>query len=236
MTKLLISVKNIEEATIAFGAGADFIDLKDPEQGALGSLNFTDTLAIVNALQDKILLSATIGDEHGCWHAQLAIIEEKIALGLRMIKLPVVETYLLQQPYLDALKHLLALHPVKLIGVFFAENLVSIQCIHQLAEIGFYGAMLDTQHKNHHLLSVLSSETIKNFVKLCKTNQLEVGLAGALRIEYLDTLLEYEAGYVGFRSGVCQAASRKNSLLAHKVKEISEKLYKHNSLCVKLST
>jgi len=38
MTQLLISVTNVEEAQIALNSGADFIDLKDPNGGALGAL------------------------------------------------------------------------------------------------------------------------------------------------------------------------------------------------------
>ena len=45
MTQLLISVKNVKETLIALDAGVDIIDLKDPDNGALGALD-VDTSAI----------------------------------------------------------------------------------------------------------------------------------------------------------------------------------------------
>jgi hypothetical protein len=38
MMKMLVSVRDIDEALAAAQAGADFIDLKDPAAGALGGL------------------------------------------------------------------------------------------------------------------------------------------------------------------------------------------------------
>ena len=50
MMRLLISVKNVEEALIALTIGVDVIDLKDPNVGALGALNLTDTQQILQAI------------------------------------------------------------------------------------------------------------------------------------------------------------------------------------------
>ena len=38
MTRLLVSVRSVDEALVAAAGGADFIDLKEPSQGALGGL------------------------------------------------------------------------------------------------------------------------------------------------------------------------------------------------------
>ncbi|MDP3309000.1 (5-formylfuran-3-yl)methyl phosphate synthase, partial [Methylotenera sp.] len=66
MTQLLISVTSIEEAKIAIENGADIIDLKDPNQGALGALSIVQINSIVTYVnaQDiaKVRTSATIGD------------------------------------------------------------------------------------------------------------------------------------------------------------------------------
>jgi len=232
--KLLVSVKNTQEAILAKEAGADFIDLKDPEVGALGSLCNIESQAIVRALQDKVSISATIGDEHASWQSQLAMIKEKVFIGLTIVKLP-ISTYFDDKAYLDALHKLVAEYPIKLIGVFFADEDLDLSVIQKLAKIGFYGAMLDTKFKHNTLLSSMSQCDIATFVKLCKLHQLEIGLAGALRLEYLDSLMQHEPSYVGFRSGVCESNCRKNGLLAIKVKEINDKLHKHNKIYAKIT-
>jgi uncharacterized protein (UPF0264 family) len=51
MTKLLVSVRSVEEALLVATGGADFIDLKEPAQGALGGLPEATVRAIVHALR-----------------------------------------------------------------------------------------------------------------------------------------------------------------------------------------
>ena len=63
--KLLVSVRSVEEALLVAGAGADFIDLKEPSAGALGGLPLATIRAIVAALHrgaGALPVSATIGD------------------------------------------------------------------------------------------------------------------------------------------------------------------------------
>lgn len=48
MTKLLVSVRDVEEAQIALDAGVDLIDMKDPTKGALGAVNAADAQRIAD--------------------------------------------------------------------------------------------------------------------------------------------------------------------------------------------
>ena len=51
MTKMLVSVRNVAEALMAAEGGADFIDLKEPRDGALGGLPPATIAAVVAALR-----------------------------------------------------------------------------------------------------------------------------------------------------------------------------------------
>ncbi|MGD9835957.1 MAG: (5-formylfuran-3-yl)methyl phosphate synthase, partial [Piscinibacter sp.] len=65
MIRLLVSVRSVDEALLAAEGGADFIDLKEPAQGALGGLPEATILDIVAALRERgstLPVSATIGD------------------------------------------------------------------------------------------------------------------------------------------------------------------------------
>lgn len=233
MIRLLISVKNVEEARDAMRAGADFIDLKDPNHGALGSLDNKICLDVVREVNQHAMVSATVGDAHDHMHTLMALVEEKRQLGVDIIKLP-ISSFFADPHFQSELRNLVLTTKIKLIVVMFAEQAINLSWIPILAEIGFYGVMLDTATKSQHLLAKVSTDTIEAFVKQCEMYRLEAGLAGALRVEYLDALVKLYPDYVGFRSGVCEGNMRENKLLPHLVKEIKEKLRKHNNFCNKI--
>ena len=65
MTALLASVRSDDEAFDAATAGADLIDLKEPNEGALGGVPIGDITRIVRGLRARYPvkpISATIGD------------------------------------------------------------------------------------------------------------------------------------------------------------------------------
>ena len=47
MTKLLTSVRNLEEAKIVCQAGSDWLDLKEPNDGALGAVSHATVAEVV---------------------------------------------------------------------------------------------------------------------------------------------------------------------------------------------
>ena len=62
MSGFLASVDNLEDAITIGRLGADIIDLKDPNQGALGGLSIETIYSIVDHLWEKSIISATVGD------------------------------------------------------------------------------------------------------------------------------------------------------------------------------
>lgn len=233
MIRLLISVKNAEEALDAMHAGADFIDLKDPAVGALGSLDDAVSLQAIHAVNRQTMVSATVGDAHDSLELLLDLIQRKWDLGVDIVKLPIASLRK-QADYYSALTSLIRQNNMKLIAVMFAEQPIDLTWIPKLAEIGFYGVMLDTADKQHHLLTAVDADVLHAFVKNCELHRLQAGLAGALRVEYLNELTPHYPSYLGFRSGVCRDNMRENNLLPHLVKEIKDKLYKHNNFCNKM--
>jgi dihydroneopterin aldolase len=229
LIRLLVSVKNVQEALDAIAAGADFIDLKDPSQGALGSLDNALCEQIVLVVNQRAMVSATIGDTHVDTQTVLDLIEEKWALGVDIVKLP-WSLFFNDKHFLYALGEMLREKKMKLIAVINAEHPVNLSWISLLAETGFYGVMLDTVYKGHHLLSLMDIPMINAFIMHCKKHDLQAGVAGALRAEHLPELMPMQPSFVGFRSGVCESKVRENKLLPHLVNEIKDKLHKHNRI------
>lgn len=229
MIKLLISVKNAEEAKLAIEAGADMIDLKDPAVGALGNLPNAISNDIIQAINGQVIVSATVGEEVVNATQLLALIDAKFSMGVDIVKLSLSPLFE-DNDFTEAIKQRITQHQLKLVAVLFADQPLDFNWLPRLADIGFYGVMLDTARKKNNLLLCLDEITIGKFVKMCEAHQLQSGLAGALRVEYVPRLVGYLPSYIGFRSGVCENNIRQNHLLPAAVKKIKEQLYKHNNV------
>src|SRR5689334_8928721 len=59
--KLLVSVRDADEAREAFAGGADIIDVKEPNHGSLGAATTPQLLAVRGAI-DCVPLSAALGE------------------------------------------------------------------------------------------------------------------------------------------------------------------------------
>ena len=136
--RLLVSVRGPDEALTALRAGADLIDAKDPERGALGALPPETVRAIVAGVSGRAVTSAVAGDGTGPEIA--AAIAAMAATGVDFIKFAVGTAN-------DAaLAEAAAQAPGRVIGVLFAEDgLTGDALAARLAAAGFVGAMIDTR-------------------------------------------------------------------------------------------
>jgi (5-formylfuran-3-yl)methyl phosphate synthase len=228
MTQLLISVKNVAEARIALDAGADIIDLKDPNIGALGALDGAICLQIVQVVNGHKLISATVGEQHSSLNELISSIEARAAIGVDIIKIAVSSHFYALDFVVEVTK--LSHAGIKMVAVFFANKAMDLSLIANLQSAGFYGAMLDTRIKQNDLLTQQTKLELQNFVALCEIHHLKSGLAGSLKPQHIETLCEINPTYIGFRGGVCENAIRKSDLSGAKVIEIKNMLHEHNKI------
>ena len=226
MTQLLISVKNSEEALIALATGVDIIDLKDPNEGALGALNLTMTKQILQLVNGRSLVSATVGELHASIDALVLDIQLRAEIGVDIIKIAVSDLFV-QCGFFDAIAHLSKAN-IKIVAVFFADKEINFNLLPALKNAGFYGAMLDTKNKQRNLLQLQHPSNLHLFTQQCRKYQLISGLAGSLQPQHIDTLIEINATYLGFRGGVCKDSQRKSSLVSSKVIEVKNMLRNGN--------
>ena len=223
-TQLLISVTTIEEAQIALENGADIIDLKEPSLGALGALPIETIQAIVAYVKstknaDTKLTSATIGDLPMQPELLLAHVNKLATTGVDIIKIGFFQAddY---QPCLDALKPVMQAG-IRLIAVFFAETTYPEGLIAAIKNAGFIGVMLDTAKKNGlTLLDYYSQEQRIAFAKSVFKNNLQLGLAGSLKLQHVALIKEINPSYIGFRGGVCDDNQRNLALDSAKIKAV----------------
>jgi dihydroneopterin aldolase len=219
-------VRNANEAAQALAAGADIIDLKDPDSGALGALNAEDTRQVLQMVNGRVPVSATVGEDHHTLDALLDPIRLRIALGVDVVKISVSDLF-----YRDDFMHevsSLASGQTRLVAVFFADSEPDFGLLPRLHQAGCWGAMLDTRYKHKNLLQNRTSDYLRHFIALCGQYGLETGLAGSLQPQDIDKLAKINATYLGFRGGVCENSSRIQSLSRIKVEAVANMLRQHN--------
>ena len=225
MTGMLASVNSLAEARLVLQAGVDIIDLKQPEQGALGALALADVKAIVAEVNGRCPVSATIGDLP--MHAGLVYnaVKAMAETGVDYVKIGFFPDGDWQDT-VDKLSDLTALN-YRLIAVLFADTQPDFSILSALKTAGFTGVMVDTMDKNGGSLTQWMSEhVITAFVKEAKEQSLLCGLAGSLRLADVNVLLAYQPDYLGFRGALCQAHERVGQLNLSAVQAIKQLILK----------
>lgn len=224
--KLLVSVRSVDEALLAADAGVDFIDLKEPGQGALGGLPVATIAAIVTALRahgSGRVISATIGDVPMLETARIArCVEEVGACGVDYVKVGIERSHA-ARTVLD----LLAASGRPVVPVFIADKGLALPDVAHACALGFPGVMADTQDKKSgSLFDVLPMEALHRLVATAREAGTMVGLAGALRSQHEPLLRALAPDFAGFRTAVC-AGDRSSALDSGRLRALIARMSVH---------
>lgn len=224
MTRMLVSVRSVQEALLAARGGADFIDLKEPGEGALGGLPVATITAIVCALRAHGIarpVSATIGDLP--MHALpriLAQVEAVGVCGVDYVKVG-IERGLEAFAVLDALAD--CGWPV--VPVFVADRGLDAALLGHACGLAFPALMADTADKQAgSLFDAVPMAQLCDFLAQVRASGRLVGLAGALRTMHVPLLQTLAPDFAGFRSAVC-VGDRKTALCPQRLAALAALLH-----------
>ncbi len=227
MTGMLASVNSVAEAEIALDANVDILDIKNPHEGALGALEVNLVKEIVERVNGSILTSATIGDVEPNDPALLNYIIEMTETGVDYVKVGLFDK--IPSEYFINIISNAARKGIKLVIVMFAENYQGIDSIASLMQTGIFGVMLDTKEKKgKNLCAILNNDELHEFVKLAKKFNLLSGLAGSLKFEDIESLLELNSDYLGFRGALCSESDRIKSINKEQIIKIRAAIPQQN--------
>ncbi|MDJ0514370.1 MAG: (5-formylfuran-3-yl)methyl phosphate synthase [Methyloceanibacter sp.] len=210
MTQFLASVRCAAEAELVLAAGADIVDLKEPNAGALGAVAASVVRDCLEAIGGRKPVSATVGD--------LPMEPDRVAnevtataeLGVDTVKLGVLGDGDPQSCF-EALR--IRSLPAELVLVFFADALPGLDPIDAARASGARGVMLDTAGKGGaSLTDYLPIREIQRFVEGARRAGLQAGLAGSLRARHIAPLLALRPDVMGFRGALCERGARDLSL------------------------
>jgi uncharacterized protein (UPF0264 family) len=223
MTGMLASVNSLAEALLVLNAEVDIIDLKQPEQGALGALEVSDVKKIVAEIAGRCPVSATIGDLPMQPELVYNAVKAMSETGVDYIKI----CFFPGDDWKGTVNKLAELTGQNhaLIAVLFADTQFDFAIISLLKVAGFKGVMLDTMNKKSGaLLQVMSMAKIVGFIAQVKKLELMCGLAGSLRLEDIPVLLPNKVDYLGFRGALCEGQNRSGQLNKQAVMQIKESI------------
>ncbi|RLE50090.1 MAG: hypothetical protein DRJ31_02470 [Candidatus Methanomethylicota archaeon] len=231
--KVLISVRDREEADIALKAGVDILDIKEPMEGSLGAPSPQAIKQVVDLARNKVEVSAAIGDlDYKPNQASLAALAtaslgvDYIKLGMRGIS-SLADGIALVKQVKEALSFF-NLKP-KLVIASYGDyvragtlNPKQVLKIAETCEADFF--MLDTYIKDgKSLLSFTSLEQLKELIAKSHGLGLKIALAGSLSLDDALKLKPLEPDVLGFRKAAC-SGNRLDKLSLIKARELVEKL------------
>jgi uncharacterized protein (UPF0264 family) len=229
--KLLISTMNETEAAQAIAGGADIIDVKNPQEGALGA-NYPWVIKRIREITPKnIEVSCTLG-EVGNLPGSISLAAlgaascgvDYIKVGLYGIKTPKDAVFLLRYA-IRAAKEYNPKIKVTVVGYADSEKIGTINPLF-IPEIAHKAkadiAMIDTFVKDgKNLFDHLMVEQLQEFLSSAHNFSLEAALAGSLRKQDLPGVYGLGADIVGVRGGSCTNSDR---LTGHITKKLVREL------------
>lgn len=217
--RFLASVKNVDEALVAARAGADIIDCKNPETGALGALPLEMVGEIRRAVGNEIPVSAVAGEGTGDLDTIISDIERFSSTGIDYVKIA-IEPGALGWATLNRIADMPAVE-TKRIGVLIADDELALDLVAGCAAAGFSGVMLDTVRKTSYSLPTLWPDTsLRAFIASARNKGLLAGLAGALRVHDVERLMALSPDILGFRGALCDGNDRARTLSAQAVERV----------------
>jgi len=211
---LLVSVINLAEAQAAFEGDADVIDIKNPAEGALGAPLPGIIADICRTYKGIKPVSVALGEFPGkTGAAALAALGAaqfrpdylKIAFCAEVTGSEIVAT--LQ----EIRQGIMFVQPegIPLVAVVYADTLPCAawtlkDFVTFVQEGGAQGCLIDTwEKKGISLPQFLSRQQTGDFIADCHERRLFCGLAGSLKPEDIDSLLNFKPDLIGVRSAVC---------------------------------
>ncbi|MCX8177830.1 MAG: (5-formylfuran-3-yl)methyl phosphate synthase [Candidatus Bathyarchaeota archaeon] len=215
--KLLVSVRDLEEALNALRGGAHIIDVKNPEEGSLGAHHPTVIRSISKAVYGRAEVSATLGDLPNLpGTASLAALGAAasgacyVKAGLFGVKTPAEAEALLR-----AVCRAVEDYEVKVIAAGYADH-KHVGCVNPLElpeaayRAGAHGVMIDVKEKNppRKLFEYMGDAELRRYIKEAHSLNLIVALAGSLGLEDVSRVHSLGADIIGVRRGACRGGDR----------------------------
>ena len=223
--RLLVSVKNAEEAMAALAGGADFIDAKDPTLGALGPVAVSVLREIAATVNGARPVTAALGDAiDEVSIEQFARVYALAGASLVKVGFAGISDATRVRALLVAARRGAAVQ-AGLIAVAYADAIRASSpdpgvVVDAAAEAGAVGVLLDTADKHGPGLRALTTPAaLASWVAAARDAGLLVALAGQLSADDVEFVRDAGADVAGVRGAACDGG-RTGRVVAERVKSL----------------
>ena len=228
---LLVSVRSAAEALIALEAGADVIDVKEPNLGSLGAADFKTLAEIVRVVEGRAPVTAAMGElvdftAANCADQQIKMIPPGVSLfkiGLAgCAELPNWQAR--WRDTIAALREPTSKSPQP-VAVIYADwqaahapqpNVV----LHAAVQLHCPALLIDIWDKSAGgLFDHWPIDDLQTFLNRARSHELITVLAGSLLAESFDKAVQLAPHLVAVRTAACDAG-RNGTISAARVREL----------------
>jgi (5-formylfuran-3-yl)methyl phosphate synthase len=237
--KLLVSVRDAQEARDAVTGGADWIDLKEPLAGALGAVSFEVARAAAHAIEKRRAISAALGELND-WQTSRELLTipdiQVVKLGLAQS----ARTSNWQSSWTSAFETC-SHQGKKLAAVVYADwQRAAAPSPEAVLECAFRAGgkylLIDTFDKQGlSSIETLGRERIMQLVQCARQGGLTTVLAGSLRVNDLSFIANLPVDVVAIRGAACRGG-RTATLEAAKVRQFRSRLETTSEIAKELNS
>lgn len=228
MTRLLVSVRNLQEAQVALAAGVDLLDVKEPLHGALGAAAPEVVAAITRLASGSVPTSAALGEliDFDCQSGAAGLGVDYAKLGLAGCNDLANWTELWHAAWQSV--------PPSCgrIAVAYADHQVArapppLEVLEQADRASCAGLLVDTFDKRGGSLFAHCSESdLRQWCDRAQQAGLIFVLAGGLRGNEIERARQLGPDFVGVRGAACRG-DRQQSIDGALIAALVEELHAH---------
>lgn len=223
MTRLLVSVRSLDEACLAAEAGVDVIDLKEPRHGSLGRAELDLAHAVADRFAATRPLSMALG-ELADWSVDDWGLLPKIPQGICFAKVGLARCATMpdwRANWQGAIESF-ASHCDPVAVVYADWQAAGAPAPARILDAailnGCRAVLIDTYSKNRgNLFAHLDTEEIEMVFRRAKKHGFLTVIAGSLTLDVLSDALCLAPDYVAVRGAVC-SGSRDGGICPHKLR------------------
>jgi uncharacterized protein (UPF0264 family) len=227
--RLLVSVRNGEEAAAAVAGGADIIDAKDPVTGALGAVSLDVVRTIYATVAGARPVSAALGDADDDAQIRHAV-RDYAAAGATFVKIGfagVSSSARAAALITAAMRGAADRSGVIAVAYADADRAGSLEprlIIDAASRAGAAGVLLDTADKHGPgLRALMTAASLTRWVMAAHDANLLVALAGTLAVDDLEFVRQAGADIAGVRGAAC-VGGRTGQVAAERVRRLQSAL------------
>ena len=236
MTRLLVSVRNVDEACAALAGGADVIDVKEPSRGALGAADRQIWQEVVRAVHGRAPVSVALGELRDFDPAAFRGTSLQCFAGIRWAKLGLAGCGSVPDWY-ERWQAATATLPddVQSVAVAYADwqiaNAPPLDAVVKYAACsGAPVLLVDTYDKSAgHLFDYLPIAALQSLAAKTRSLNIRLALAGSLKREVISRLTDVRVDYIAVRGAACQRG-RESSVCEQLVRQLSSEVKRMNAL------